>query len=245
MGMKQNHYLFHADTVSGDMAWLDENESHHARHVLRIKEGDDISVTDGNGNVFSCKLDKTAGKRTRATILKQRRCPPPSRAVEVMIGLPAKNAFEDALKGLAALGVAGVVPVDCEHCRRKWWKNRWEKHHERLRRTIIAAAKQSLNPHFMALAAPLSLQEALENRSEEGLFYATEKGRLPGELFGSIELKKNARVTCIIGPPGGFSPTELSELEKKRASPLRLAQYRLRTELAAVVMAGFINMLTI
>lgn len=51
------------DITPGGFCTLDAEESRHAVRVLRLREGDEIHVTDGRGNLYTCRIvdanDKT------------------------------------------------------------------------------------------------------------------------------------------------------------------------------------------
>jgi len=235
--MKHEHYLFHAESVQGKNLFLGQNETHHVRDVLRITAGDEVLATDGKGNVFTCTIQKFEGKTSRASISHRQYCQRPAPQIEMFVGLPKKSAFEDALKALTALGVASVTPVECSYCQNRWWDKKWEKHLERLRKTVIAAAKQSLNAHYLQITPPLQFEDAVKNIGDEAVFFAEQKGEKLGDSDVLTGRKKQV-VKCFTGPPGGFSEDEVSKLRQKNALPVQLSPFRLRTELAAVVMAG-------
>jgi 16S rRNA U1498 N3-methylase RsmE len=46
------------------------------------------------------------------------------------------------------------------------------------------------------------------------------------------------KVSCLIGPPGGFSAEEKKTLESHTVLTVKIAQQRLRTELAAAVLCS-------
>ena len=49
--------LFYCKDISpNSYCTLDAEESRHAVRVLRLREGDDINVTDGRGNLYHCKI---------------------------------------------------------------------------------------------------------------------------------------------------------------------------------------------
>ena len=42
--------------TSSGFCTLDAEESRHAVRVLRLREGDELNVTDGNGNLYRCQI---------------------------------------------------------------------------------------------------------------------------------------------------------------------------------------------
>ena len=48
--------VFYIRDISGKLCSLDENESRHCIKVLRLKKGDEVSMIDGKGNLFSGRI---------------------------------------------------------------------------------------------------------------------------------------------------------------------------------------------
>ena len=68
--MKEYH-LFYAPDVA-DEKRLPEDEAAHAVRVLRMKEGDDLLVTDGQGNFYDCTITTASSHRCLLQINQQR-----------------------------------------------------------------------------------------------------------------------------------------------------------------------------
>ncbi len=234
----KDHYLFYSSEFSGNVVMLDENETRHACVALRLEVGDPISVTDGKGAVYYCKISDLAGKCAEAYVLESKKQKPPAPYINFAVGLTEKKVFEEILKNLAALGINSVSPVECEYCQKKWWAERWGKYTSRFEKTVIASAKQSLNPYLIEVEQPVALETVIREveKNKSALLYADEKGSKMDKYDDN--LRKEKSLTCFVGPPGGFSPEEIDLLKQTGAKPVCLSKNRLRTELAAATFAG-------
>jgi len=237
---KENHAFFFLSAISGSTAILTDDENRHAFRALRFVPGSAVYGTDGNGNIYKCMLTERTRASGEVDIVETVRLSPNFPPVHLHIGLPDRDQFEEALTGLSALGAATIIPVVCSYCQEPWWQQ-WEKRHERLRRKMIAAIKQAQNPWLPDVIRPQSFAETISMFDTQG---APGSVRIVADWHGAglatvmQKVKQIEHVDCFIGPPGGFSPQELSQLFSINFNRIRLARYRLRTELASVVLCA-------
>ena len=230
---KSEHFLFYSCRQDENRLFLDPDETHHVYAVLRLCPGDPIAVTNGAGTIFNCIIDSISKSSCICSIKDQKQYPAQQPPLWFFIGLPDRNCFENVCEYLVPLGISRIIPLECDYCQKGWWKQSWEKQSRRFREKIIVAGKQSHNPHFTTLLAPQAFTEAL-NTAPEKILVAMESG----QLLDKNNIGTSESVACFIGPPGGFSPQELEQLKTKKAQFIRLGNYRLRTELAALTFAA-------
>lgn len=230
-----DHFLFFSTNISEGIVSLDQEETRHAHSVLRLQKGDTIFVTNGTGRIFSCAIEHIGKESCVTRIIKEKVQELPKPAMHFFIGLTEKDSFEEALMGLVPLGVMHITPLECEYCQKKWWVKKWEKHAERFRNKMIAAAKQSWNAWLPNLIGPVEFKKALS--VAQGLIFVADKS---GEALDTSldKLTLQDTISCFVGPQEGFSQNELDELKQNGAHSIKLSDKRLRTELAATVLAG-------
>ncbi len=231
-----DHFLFFSTEIAGEILALDTKESHHAHSVLRVAAGDTIFVTDGNGHIYACRVEKIDKRSVLAKILQKKVQAPPSPAMQFFVGLPEKDAFEKVLSGLVPLGVMHITPVICQFCQKRWWEKNWEKQVVRFRKKMITAAKQSWNAWLPVLNKPVRFKEAVSN--VQGLLFVADQQGETLDIFTNKIPGDVSNIACFVGPSGGFSPEELTALKDAGAHGIKLSENRLRTELAAAVLAG-------
>lgn len=235
-----DHFLFYAENLDDDMVVLEGAEARHAVTALRGRAGNIIQVTDGRGAICRYEVASAATQRCELRVVQRMRQESPYPVLHLLVGLPERDAFERLIEGVVPLGVRTIGPLVCRSCQQKWWAGGWEKQRERLERKMIAGMKQARSAWLPELAAPVPIGEGLEVAGSFRLV-ADEEGCRPGEVGG--EMTRFGSVTCLVGPPGGFSPEEQRAIERHGYRPLWLSANRLRTELAGVVMAASVMML--
>jgi 16S rRNA (uracil1498-N3)-methyltransferase len=233
---KHEHSLFFVDAAEEGSVCFSREELRHALLALRMDARAPLKCTDGNGAIFSCVQTAETAVSGKARIVETLSALRPQPQCAVFIGLPDRDAFEESLTNLAALGVDRIIPMVCRFCQHAWW-DRWDKYADRLRRKMIAGIKQSLNPWLPQLTQPQSFAQATGAMSDFQACLVADSTGMP--LRQAVMPLAGARqVACFVGPPGGFSPEELSILQTRASALVRIGPYRLRTELAAVVLCA-------
>ena len=146
--------LFYSKDISCGTVRLDRDESAHCVRVLRHRGGDAISVIDGEGSLYRCRLTAADANAAEAEIIET---VPGFGALPyelTMAVCPTKNIdrYEWFVEKATEIGVAAVAPVLGDHSERKIIKP------ERLERIALSAAKQSLKGR--------AVRDALRSRRE-------------------------------------------------------------------------------
>ena len=224
--------LFYSYDISGSTARLDAEESGHCVRVLRHRAGDEISVIDGLGTLFKCRLAVADPKGAEAEILER---VPGFGAVPYRLTMavcPTKNIdrFEWFVEKATEFGVDAIIPLVGDHSERKVLKT------ERLRRILLSATKQSLKARIPALGELVSVREFLKSHSGLKLVcccFEPEGGRKT--ITETIRAAApGTPVTVLIGPEGDFSDDEVALAMESGWIPVSLGSSRLRTETAAL-----------
>ncbi len=205
-----------------------KEESKHIVKVLRKKTGDQLHITNGNGWLFTSEIIIADIKKcivsTKTKILQ------PKHNYNLHLAVaPTKmnDRYEWFLEKATEIGVDSITPIICEHSERKIIK------HERSKRIMQTAMKQSLQCHLPKLNESISFKEFIKQEFNGQLFIAhceeTDKKSLKTELLPKQD------VTILIGPEGDFSVKEIEMAIQNKFIPVTLGETRLRTETAAVV----------
>lgn len=208
---------------------FDKTESRHIVRVLRKNEGDTIFITNGKGDLFTCKVLIASDKKCLVEIIDfESKTKPWNYYLHIAIAPTKLNErFEWFLEKATEIGIDEITPIICEHSERKVLKM------ERMEKIIHSAAKQSLKYHFPKLNHPLSFQQFINSEFNGELFIAhceeTAKKTLKSVLI------RNSNYTILIGPEGDFSSKEIGQSLHHKFIPVSLGQSRLRTETAGIV----------
>jgi len=194
---------------------LDDAAVHHLFRVLRIGDGETITVTDGAGYWRSCRARAGAIEPDGDVAFVPRREAP----ITVAVAIPKQDRPEWLVQKLTELGVDSVVFCHAERSVVRWDADRADKHLAKLRTVAEAALQQSRGVWLPEIHGPRPARDVLPGAA------AAEPGGRP--------LAVTDRVVAI-GPEGGWSPTEL----ELAAATVTLGDTVLRVETAAVAAAA-------
>ena len=228
--------LFYSDNISAGQVFLDQEQSTHCVRVLRHREGDVISVIDGLGSLFECRLVDANHKAAVATVVSET----PDFGAHpyhlTMAVCPTKNIdrFEWFAEKATEIGVDVIAPVFGDRSERRVLKT------DRIRRLAVSATKQSLKGRVPEVREPVSVAEFVASAPEGSLkliCYCEDDESRRVSVQEALAASDAREVMVLIGPEGDFSPEEIAAALSSGWKPVHLGSSRLRTETAAVVAA--------
>lgn len=227
--------IFYAYEVEGGIARLDTEESGHCVRVLRHRTGDEISVIDGLGSMFRCRLSDDNPKGASAEVLET--FPEwgshPYRLTVACCPTKNNERFEWFVEKATEVGVDRIVPVIGERSERKVYKT------DRAARIALSATKQSLKARIPVIDEPLSVRSFIDSCKDSPavklIAYCFEDENHPRRSIKDALSGKE--IVILIGPEGDFSPEEARHALDAGFIPVHLGSSRLRTETAAVTAA--------
>lgn len=179
-----------------------ETMLHYLLHVRRVAEGDTVLLFNGREGEWQATIHQPSRKMIALEVQQQVR----KQAIEpevVLAFAPIKHGSIDFMAQKATeLGVSCLQPVMTEYTAVS------RVNVERLRANAIEAAEQSERLTVPEVREASALARWLAERPAMPLLFADESGE--GKMLGEVLNAMPARfpVAVLIGPEGGFSPTE-------------------------------------
>ena len=202
----------HVIVASVESPVLDDADRHHLTRVLRVRDGDPVTVGDGAGRWRPCRLGAQPEPVDRVMLVGR-----PEPAVAVAFALIKGGRPELVVQKLTEVGVDRIVPFVAARSVVQWDDVKAEKNIERLRRVAREAVMQSRRAWVPEVDALASFAEVA---AEPGVCLADRGG-------GAVRLETPL---VMIGPEGGWSDAEAALVERR----VRLAEPVLRAETAAI-----------
>lgn len=228
-------WLFYSPNISENME-LPQEEAGHCIRVLRLKEGDEIRITDGKGCFYDAVISAVNGKRCMVSIIgTERQSSLWKGSLHIAIA-PTKllERNEWFLEKAVEIGIDEVSFICTDHSERDVLKM------ERMERVAISAMKQS-QKSVLPILNPMNKFRDFINRPFSGdKFIAHCENGEKSHLFESMTAGRDTLV--LIGPEGDFSPNEIELALKAGFQPISLGPSRLRTETAALVAVHIMNL---
>ena len=196
---------------------LTDEDEHHLRRVLRIRDADVVTLCDGAGRWVVARL--TAGG---LAVESEQTTEVALRSATVISAIPKGDRPEWIVQKLTEIGTTAIGFMDCARSVVRWDAARAAKQIERLRRIAREAAMQSRRAWLPRVLDVVSFDEA---KLSVTCAIADPDG---GELAADTD-------TMLVGPEGGFTDGELNSAGRRVA----LSPNVLRVETAALA-AGFL-----
>lgn len=215
---------------------LGEDAFHIAR-ALRMAVGDPITVCDGEGRDYECKLTKIRDNEVDCEMINSFACPaePPYKAT-VYQALVKGERLDVAIQKSVEFGAAEIVPFESSRCIVRMKGEKEGSKSQRRRRIAAEAAKQCGRGIVPAVSEPMSFADMLAEAAKCDLAifcYEKEGDRMLGATLEALRSNPPKTVAIVVGPEGGFSPEEAEKAETAGLSLLGLGKRILRTESAA------------
>ncbi len=223
-------FFFEKNLPSAGNFFLGEETSRHIVQVLRMKEGEQIMLTNGKGYLLTAAITKADKKKAEVAIINQTYNDRPGSKISIAISLVKNtNRFEWFLEKATEIGVSEIIPLLCKRTEKHQMK--WNRMH-----TIVTSAMlQSRQSWLPELREPVSFSDVVKSIQYSETFIAHcadgERKSIP-----DFDNNKSSKI-ILIGPEGDFTEEEISLALKNNFIPISLGETRLRTETAGLVAA--------
>jgi 16S rRNA (uracil1498-N3)-methyltransferase len=222
-----------AEVSVGSVVEVTGDEAHHAVAVRRLREGEQVVLTDGLGTSVTGAVSSTAKRVFAVSVSSVEHDERPDPAFTVVQALPKGDRGELAVEVLTEVGVDVIVPWAASRSVAVWKGERAARSHAKWRATAREAAKQSRrtwHPTVTPLASTADLASLVAGADLAVVLH--EDAGLP---LSSLAVPASGRVVVVVGPEGGIAPDELAALADAGAQSVRLGAEVLRTSTAGVV----------
>jgi 16S rRNA (uracil1498-N3)-methyltransferase len=225
---------FFADDVRGERIVLTGEEARHAVRVLRIREGETITISDGRGTVVETVVAE-AGADLVADVKARRTEPRPAPSLHVLHAIPKAGKLDLVVQKLTELGVDSIRPFPAVRSVARWDARKAADQTRRLATIAREAAKQSRRAWLPDVLPPAPLEEV---PLSDLTFVLHEEA--DGRLRDGLPAEVPDSVGLVVGPEGGLTAGEVSLLAERGGVPASLGPLVLRTETAALAATVFL-----
>ncbi len=233
-------YQFFVDPgqIQGKRIIIKGKDVNHIKNVLRMKTGDEISVSNGmDGKEYRCGIETLSEEEIVCELrfIKEEGMELPSK-VYLFQGLPKADKMELIIQKAVELGVYEIIPVAAKRSVVKLDEKKAKSKILRWQGIAEAAAKQSRRGIIPKVQDVMNFPDAVSYSSP------VQVKIIPYELAEGMEktkkiinkLKPGEDIAVFIGPEGGFAEEEIEEAVNAGIIPITLGKRILRTETAGM-----------
>ncbi|KKB76588.1 16S rRNA methyltransferase [Devosia soli] len=228
-----------ADLAQSAEITLDKDQSLYLAAVLRKAIGDEAVLFNGRDGAWLCRLTADSKKSVALQCVEQIAPQPPR--LDLWYGFaPLKNERLDyVIQKAVEMGTGTIQPVMTQLTQVHRLKT------DRLHANAIEAAEQCEVLNVPEIAPEVTLERLLAcwpvEHAERQLIFADEAAASASPLE-TLQSLKGKKVGLLIGPEGGFSPSEREKLlSLSFVTPISLGPRILRADTAAVAALAVIQ----
>ena len=231
------HFFVSPEQVKKEKIYVEGSDVNHMKNVLRMKNGEELTVNDGEGCQYLCAVEAYEGDMAVLRILEKKQDESElASKIYLFQGLPKQDKMELIVQKAVELGAYQVIPVATKRAVVKLDAKKAKKKVERWQQIAVSAAKQAGRGIIPAVGEVCTYAQALKMAGELDVIlipYELAEGMKETKKIIS-DIKPGQSVGIFIGPEGGFEEEEVERAVEAGAKPVTLGKRILRTETAGL-----------
>jgi 16S rRNA (uracil1498-N3)-methyltransferase len=230
-------------TITGDQA-------KHLSLVLRVKPEDPVTIFDGTGHKYDCRILQCHKKEVVVEcVSKEPYSAESPLSITLAQGLPKGDKMDFIIQKSTELGVSNIIPLITDHA-----QVRHTHRIERWHKIALSASQQSGRDKVPDIHSPVDFKDFLSSIPLEKSKSRTGDGerKFPGIIFSEEQKERNfgkvlsglkdlRHIDLMVGPEGGFSKGEVYAAVAKGYREVSLGARVLRTETAPLAAISIIQ----
>jgi len=228
---------FKITELGNDVFWLRDSEREHLVRVLRLSPGDIIVGFDNTGMEYTAIIAKIEDKSVTCRVISSEHPDVEAHTtVYIVAGLSKGEKMEWVIQKGTELGMEGLIPLRTKRSVMQLEGSKAQDRVVRWQKIASEASKQSQRVREPQIAKVCNWQELAVHLPEDTQWlipYEEELTQRLGTVLKSLDAKRP--IAILIGPEGGFDPTEVAVAQETLgAKSVTLGPRILRAETAAV-----------
>lgn len=246
------HFFVEPSRIVGNEIRITGEDVGHIKRVLRMKEGEELSVGNGiDDTEYRCQIDHFTDDEVVCKIrfIKEEGVELPAR-IYLFQGLPKSDKMELVVQKAVELGVYEIIPVATKRAVVKLDDKKAKSKVARWQAVSEAAAKQSKRAVVPRVHDLMTMQEAVayaKRMDAKAIPYELSRGMeatrewlaFAADTVSSAE-DNAASIAVFIGPEGGFEESEIELAKEAGITPISLGRRILRTETAGLTILSIL-----
>ena len=225
-------FFVSAEEMKENFILLTGENAAHAK-VLRLKNGEEVLVCDGQGRECSCTVsDVSPGQISLVVNARQESASEPAVRASIYMAFPKADKLEHVIQKATELGVYEIVAFPSARCVSKPDEKSLKKKLERWQKIAASAAEQSGRGRIPNVIVLKSYTEALARAAQADkaiLFYENERATT---LRRKLEEGPYQTISLLTGPEGGLEESEVKKAKEAGMAVCTLGNRILRCETA-------------
>ena len=209
---------------------------HYCNAVLRMKISEEFRLFNSIDGEFKAEIIAINKRDLQVFIGQKLREVEHQNPLILAMCIIKPDRFTEALKAAVQQGVTEIIPVISE---RTQFKN---INQQRFTKCIIESVEQSEGFLIPVLRLPVNLKEFCNINGVDQIIFANEEESGGVKISSIKNFEEN--IAILVGPEGGFSPSEKEKLiSNPKVISVSLGNRVLRSEVATINMVACVNLM--
>jgi len=242
-------YFVEPAQFTGNELVIAGDDAHHISRVMRMAEGDQVIVSDGQSRTVIAEIVSFGNKEVTLVVTEElEQQSEAAWSVTIAQGLPKGDKMELIVQKCTEIGAAGFIPFESQRVIVQYDRKKEAKRLERWHKIAKEAAEQSHRNVIPTIAEPLSWKQLLSSiASYDLVLFCYERAGAEGHGIGLKDVLQQYKqqwqqaglvkpaILLIVGPEGGFAESEAEQAQEAGAKLVGLGKRILRAETAGMV----------
>ena len=221
-----------AEELQPDFLVLTGENAQHAK-VLRLKEGEEVLVCDGEGRECLCTISDVSPGQISLVVKHRQESESEARVkASIYMAYSKGDTLEHVIQKATELGADEIVAFPSARCVSRPDDKSLKKKLERWQKIAASAAEQSGRGRIPEVITLNSYKEALARAAQADkaiLFYENERATT---LRMALETGEYNSISLLTGPEGGLEEKEVAQAQEAGLQVCTLGRRILRCETA-------------
>lgn len=231
-------HRFHVTDIDAKSVELDNQQSEHARRVLRLGIGQNVEVFDGWGNVATGIVSHT-GRIVTIDIEEVTHYNPRLPTVDIAVAIPKGNRAENLIEKLVELDANSIIPLITHRSVVEAGSGKFK----RFDRIALEASKQCHRHWMLQIYDNTDFADVIEASDHDlKLIADTPDQNSDQTILGYPEQAKSAqKILVLVGPEGGWINEERTAAKNAGFLPWCIGPNVMRIETAAIAATAILK----
>ena len=237
--------IYHPQTLDeGTFTELEEEYRAYLRDVLRLKEGDKLTLFDGVGHEYRAVISEFTPGAVRLEVITKEDITLPETRITLAQSLPKGSKMEFIIQKATELGVSRIIPFISSRSIPRLTGDRAAAKAARWRKVAVEASRQCGRGDVPEVSEIVSFDGMLRTADDEALriiLWEAEEQRGLREILTDERYAGTNSFCIVIGPEGGFSWNEIEKARQAGFFSAGLGRLILRTETAPLAVLSILQ----
>jgi 16S rRNA (uracil1498-N3)-methyltransferase len=240
-------YWIDPKNISENRVTIEGEEFHHIFDVCRQDKGSQFEVLGLPDKAIFVQVTEVQKKKAYAQVLETRMIAPLAKPHLVLALSISRYPVMDAVVEKAVeMGVSRIVPFVSELSFIRKAENLPPNKADRWQKIVKSATQQSGRAELMRIDDPVTFDEVFQhfNRTPGALGLFAYEGKATQDIKTYLHANSSklpSEIWLFVGSEGGFSPTEVQQLESKNLISVTLGAHVLRVETACIALLAVLK----